>query len=68
MYREKLDLMLGSAATAFGTSGAALQWWGQLGSLLLVGLNVILACAGLYLIWLRIRRARLELERVSRDR
>ncbi|WP_366556453.1 hypothetical protein [Aquibaculum sediminis] len=68
MYREKVDLMLGSAATAFGTSGVALQWWGQLGSLLLVGLNVILACAGLYLIWLRIRKARLELEAVSRDR
>lgn len=66
MLRDKSDLLLGYAATGLGTSGAALQWWGQLGNLLLVGLNLLLALGGLYLIALRIRKARRDLLRQER--
>lgn len=61
MDEAKADLVLGYLATGLGTSAAAMQWWGQLGNLLLIGLNVSLAIAGLYLVSLRIRKARLEL-------
>ena len=61
MDETKADLLLGYLATGLGTSAAALQWWGAVGNLLLVGLNLLLALGGLYLVGLRIRRARLEL-------
>ena len=68
MDETKADLLLGYLATGLGTSAAALQWWGQLGNLLLIGLNVFLAIGGLYLISLRIRKARLELSIVARNK
>jgi hypothetical protein len=45
-----------------------LQWWGQLGDLLLVGLHLLLTIAGLWLVGLRIRKARLELALVKSKR
>lgn len=61
MDETKADLLLGFLATGLGASGAVLRWWGQLGDLLLVALNLLLALAGLWLVALRIRKARLEL-------
>jgi len=61
MDEAKADLLLGYLATGVGTTAATLQWWGQLGNLLLVGLNVFLAIGGLCLVSLRIRKARREL-------
>lgn len=61
MDETKADLLLGYLAASLGTSAAAVQWWGQLGNLLLVALNLFLALGGLYLVSLRIRKARLEL-------
>jgi len=65
MESDRLDLLLGWLATGLGTSAAALQWWGQLGNLLLLALNLALALGGLYLVCLRIRRARMELMRTK---
>ena len=61
MDETKADLLLGYAAASVGASGAALQWWGALGNLLLIVLNLVLVLGGLYLVKLRIRKARLEL-------
>lgn len=68
MNHGKLDLFLGYAATAFGASGAAMQWWGQLGNLLLIAINLVLALGGIWVIALRIRKARLELQDIEQRR
>lgn len=68
MDETRADVLLGYAAASVGASGAALQWWGQLGDLLLVGLHLLLTIAGLWLVGLRIRKARLELALVKSKR
>jgi hypothetical protein len=55
--QEKADLVLGYAATGIGATGAAFQLWGEVGSALVIGLNVILAGGGIYLLKLRITQA-----------
>jgi len=68
MDETRADVLLGYAAASVGASGAVLQWWGQLGDLLLVGLHLLLTIAGLWLVGLRIRKARLELALVKSKR
>lgn len=58
---EKADMLLGSALAVIGSTGAAVQLLGDIGSLFLIGLNVIVAAGGIYLVALRIRIARRHL-------
>lgn len=52
------DIVIGATMTAIGGVGATVQIITQFGNLLVMGLNVLLAIGGLYLLYLRIRKAR----------
>lgn len=58
--REHGDAILGSAMTALGSGGATYQLLSNVANLTVVILNIILALGGLYLLYLRIRKARRE--------
>ena len=58
---DKADMVLGTVMAVIGSTGAAIQVWGEIGSLFLIGLNVIVAIGGIYLVALRIRIARRHL-------
>lgn len=55
---EVIDKTIGGLATAAGGLGLTIQWFTNFGSLILIVLNIALAAGGLYLLWLRIKRAR----------
>lgn len=52
----KDDLTVGVAAAATGGGGLTVQMAVGIGNLVLVGLNILLALGGLYLVYLRVRR------------
>jgi len=52
------DVLVGSAMTAAGGLGLTVQIVTQFASLAAVLLNVVLAAGGLYLLWLRIQKAK----------
>ncbi|MEK9752561.1 MAG: hypothetical protein VW338_05030 [Rhodospirillaceae bacterium] len=53
-----LDTIAGAAATVAGSVGLTVQMVTEFASLVVVGLNILLAMGGLYLLWLRIKKAR----------
>jgi hypothetical protein len=58
--QDKADIALGGVLAVIGTTGAAVQWFGDVGSLFLIGLNVIVAGGGIYLGYLRIKIAKMD--------
>lgn len=50
------DIVFSTTAISAGTIGAWMQLAGDIASLVLIGLNALLAIGGLILIYLRIRR------------
>lgn len=51
------DKTLGIVLAAGGGTGLTIQWLTNFGNVILIALNVILAIGGIYLLFLRIRRA-----------
>lgn len=62
MFDRNSDLLVGAGAAAGGSAGLVAQFLTQFGSAALVGLNLLLAAGGLYLLYLRIVKARRDLE------
>ncbi len=56
--QDALDTALGGFATIAGGLGLTVQVATNFGNLVLVGLNIALAIGGLYLLVIRIKRAR----------
>ena len=59
--QEQADILIGKSMAAIGASGLTLQWLTDFGSLLAVTLNILLAAGGLYLLYLRTKKARQDL-------
>lgn len=59
-FHDVADKAIGVTAAVAGSAGITVQWLTGFGNLILIGLNIVLAVGGLYLLWLRIRRARRE--------
>lgn len=52
------DILIGGGMVVGGGSGLTLQFATQVASLTVIALNAVIALGGLYLLWLRIKRAR----------
>lgn len=59
---NKADTVIGAGAFVGGSTGLTVQVLTSYGSLLILAVNGVLAIGGLYLLWLRIKKARRELE------
>lgn len=57
------DTIIGASATAAGAGGLTLQTLLQFGNITVVLINIIVAIGGMYLLSLRIRKARRELDK-----
>ena len=55
------DLLVGTGATVAGSAGLGIQWAVDFGSLAVIIINFILGVGGLYLLWLRVQRAKRDL-------
>ena len=53
-----LDTIFGISAISLGSTGLTLQIVLEVTSIVVVGVNLVLALGGCYLLYLRIRRAR----------
>jgi len=51
---------VGKIAVMAGGTGLTLQWLTDFGSLLVIGINLVLGLGGIYLLWLKVRAARRE--------
>lgn len=65
MIDKNHDTLVGYSATAAGSAGLVAQWLTEFGSALVIGINILLALGGLYLLYLRIAKARRELRRAG---
>ncbi len=61
MVAKEADTVIGAGAALAGSAGLGVQWALNFGSLAVIAINLILGFGGLYLLWLRIRRARRDL-------
>ena len=61
MVVKDTDAVIGAGAALAGSTGLGIQWALNFGSLAVIAINLILGFGGLYLLWLRIRRARRDL-------
>lgn len=57
------DTIIGAGAAVAGTGGLTLQTLLQFGNITVVLINIIVAIGGMYLLSLRIRKARRELDK-----
>jgi len=55
---KDIDVLIGSAATAIGSSSAIIHMMNKIGGLILVGLNILLTIMGIVLVAHRIRIAK----------
>lgn len=55
------DVVVGATMTAAGSAGLTAQWALDFGSLLVIVVNLCLGIGGMYLLALRIRKARRDL-------
>ena len=62
MVVKDTDAVIGAGAALAGSTGLGIQWALNFGSLAVIAINLILGFGGLYLLWLRIRRARRDLD------
>jgi len=62
MAVKDTDTVIGAGAALAGSTGLGVQWALDFGSLAVIAINLILGFGGLYLLWLRIRRARRDLD------
>lgn len=49
---------IGKIAVMASGTGFTLQWLTDFGSLLVIGINLVLGLGGIYLLWLKVRAAR----------
>lgn len=57
MPQQTTDTIIGIGAAGVGGAGTAFQMATQIGSLILIGLNIVLALGGIYLVWTRLRKS-----------
>lgn len=62
-HMPQIDAALGKVAVAAGSAGLTLQLLTDWGGLLVIGLNILLALGGLYLLWLRALKLHRDLGR-----
>jgi hypothetical protein len=62
MVVKDTDTVIGAGAAIAGSTGLGIQWALDFGSLAVIAINLVLGFGGLYLLWLRIRRARRDLD------
>jgi hypothetical protein len=55
------DIAIGSIAAAGGSAGMTMHLLADTLSLLVLGVNLVVALGGAYLLWLRIKKARVGL-------
>ena len=60
--QEKADIALGGTFAVIGSASAAVQVFGEIGSLFLIGLNLLVAGGGIWLVVLRIKIAKRDLD------
>lgn len=65
MIDKNQDTLVGYGATAAGSAGLIAQWLTEFGSALVIGINLLLALGGLYLLYLRIVKARRDLRQAG---
>jgi hypothetical protein len=51
---------VGKIALAASGTGLTVQWLTDFGSLLVIGINLILGLGGIYLLWMKVKAARRE--------
>ena len=56
------DIAIGATAAAGGSAGMTIHLLADTLSLLVLGVNLVVALGGAYLLWLRIRKARKEID------
>ena len=56
------DIAIGATAAAGGSAGMTIHLLADTLSLLVLGVNLVVALGGAYLLWLRIKRARKEID------
>ena len=62
VFDKNQDVLFGFTATAGGSAGLFVQWMTNYGSALVIAANLLLAVGGLYLLCLRIVKARRDLQ------
>ncbi len=59
-FQQISDKTVGTAVVAASSGSMFIQWMTNFGSLVLILLNILLACGGLYLLFFRIIKAHKE--------
>lgn len=57
---QDMDATIGKGLAIAGAGGLTIQWLTDFGSLIAMGINIILGLGGLYLLYLRVKKAHRE--------